>query len=300
MTGYRVSCAPPRRGVCFTAEDVETMQLDCAGTVLDLAQPQVMGILNVTPDSFSDGGRFIGRAAALTHARTMVAAGAAIIDVGGESTRPGAEPVPLQQELDRVIPVIEAVRAEFPVVISVDTSKPAVMRAAVAAGAGFINDVRALREPGALETAAACAVPVCLMHMQGEPRSMQQQAAYADVVAEVRTFLLERAAAGRRAGIARERIVVDPGFGFGKTVAHNLQLLKHLPLLVEAGYPVLAGLSRKSLIGSVLDLPIDHRLQPSVVLAALAVWQGAHLVRVHDVAETVQALRLCQAVRGAD
>jgi dihydropteroate synthase len=230
----------------------------------------------------------------------MVEEGAAIIDVGGESTRPGAAPVSVQQELDRVIPVIEAVRAEHPVVISVDTSKPAVMRAAVAAGAGFINDVRALREPGALEAAAASAVPVCLMHMQGEPRSMQQQPQYQDVVAEVRAFLLDRAAACHAVGIPRERIVLDPGFGFGKTVAHNLQLLKHLPILVEAGYAVLAGLSRKSLIGSVLGLPVEQRLQPSVALAVLAVWQGARIVRVHDVAATVQAVRMCAAVRQAE
>ena len=276
------------------------MQLDCAGTSLDLSQPQVMGILNVTPDSFSDGGRFAGHDAALSHARAMVEEGAAIIDVGGESTRPGAAPVSVQQELDRVIPVIEAVRAEHPVVISVDTSKPAVMRAAVAAGAGFINDVRALREPGALEAAAASAVPVCLMHMQGEPRSMQQQPQYQDVIAEVRAFLLDRAAACHAAGILRERIVLDPGFGFGKTVAHNLQLLKHLPILVEAGHAVLAGLSRKSLIGSVLGLPVEQRLQPSVALAVLAVWQGARIVRVHDVAATVQAVRMCAAVRQAE
>lgn len=276
------------------------MQLDCAGTVLDLAQPQVMGILNVTPDSFSDGGRFAGRDAALAQARAMAEAGAAMIDIGGESTRPGAEPVPAQQELDRVIPVIEAVRAELPVVISVDTSKPEVMRAAVAAGAGFINDVYALRQPGALEAAVAAGVPVCLMHMQGEPRSMQAQPDYADVVAEVRAFLLERAAACQAAGIPRERIVLDPGFGFGKTVAHNLLLLKHLPVLAASGYPVLAGLSRKSLIGGLLGLPVDQRLAPSVALAALAVWQGAGIVRVHDVAETVQAVRLCQAVRQAE
>ena len=276
------------------------MKLDCAGTVLDLAQPQVMGILNVTPDSFSDGGRFVGRGAALAQARAMAAAGAALIDVGGESTRPGAEPVSVQQELDRVLPVIEAVHAELPVVISVDTSKPEVMRAAVAAGAGFINDVRALREPGALEAARDCAVPVCLMHMQGDPRNMQQQPSYRDVVAEVRDFLRQRAAACAAAGIARERIVVDPGFGFGKTAAHNLQLLKHLPLLLEDGYPVLAGLSRKSLIGNVLGLPVEQRLVPSVVLAALAAWQGARIVRVHDVAETVQAMRLCTAVGQAD
>lgn len=276
------------------------MQLDCAGTILDLAQPQVMGILNVTPDSFSDGGRFVARDAALRQARAMVEEGAAIVDVGGESTRPGAAEVSVAEELDRVIPVIEAVRAELPVVVSVDTSKPEVMRAAVAAGAGLINDVRALRAPGALEAAAAAGVPVCLMHMQGEPRSMQVRPSYADVVAEVRAFLLERAAVCRAAGIPASRIVLDPGFGFGKTVEHNLSLLKHLPELCEEGYPVLAGLSRKSLIGALLDLPVERRETPSVVLALLAVNAGARIVRVHDVAATAQALRLWRAVQAAD
>ena len=276
------------------------MPLNCAGIILDLTQPHVMGILNVTPDSFADGGRYVAHAAALAQARAMVAEGAAIIDVGGESTRPGAAPVSVQQELDRVIPVIEAVHAELPVVISVDTSKAEVMRAAVAAGAGFINDVRALREPGALEMAAASGVPVCLMHMQGEPRSMQQQPHYADVVAEVKGFLLERAEACQAAGVPRERIVLDPGFGFGKSAAHNLRLLKQLPILAEAGYAILAGLSRKSLIGSVLDLPVEQRLHPSVALAVLAVWQGARIVRVHDVAATVQAVRMCAAVWSVD
>jgi len=276
------------------------MQLNCAGTVLDLAHPQVMGILNVTPDSFSDGGRFVARDQALAHARAMVEEGAAIIDVGGESTRPGAEAVPLQQELDRVVPVIEALRAELPAAVSVDTSKPEVMRAAVAAGAGLINDVRALREPGALAAAVDAGVPVCLMHMQGEPRSMQQQPQYTDVVAEVRDFLLERAAACEAAGIPPDRILLDPGFGFGKTVEHNLRLLKHLPVLADTGYAVLAGLSRKSLIGAVLGLPVERRLAPSVALAVLAVWQGARIVRAHDVAATVQAVRMCEAVRGVD
>lgn len=276
------------------------MQLDCAGTVVDLSRPQVMGILNVTPDSFSDGGRFVARDRALAHARAMVEEGAAIIDVGGESTRPGAEAVSVQQELDRVVPVIEALRAELPAAISVDTGKPEVMRAAVAAGAGFINDVRALREPGALAAAAAAGVPVCLMHMQGEPRSMQHRPHYVDVVAEVRAFLLERAAACAAAGIPPHRILLDPGFGFGKTAEHNLRLLKHLPVLTDTGYAVLAGLSRKSLIGTVLGLPVEQRLAPSVALAVLAVWQGARIVRVHDVAATVQAVRMCAAVRAAE
>ena len=251
------------------------MHLDCAGTILDLSEPQVMGILNVTPDSFSDGGRFVAHEKAVAHARAMVAEGAAIIDVGGESTRPGAAAVAVQEELDRVIPIIEALRAALQVIVSVDTSKPEVMRAAVAAGAGLINDVRALREPGALEAAAAGGVPVCLMHMQGEPRSMQHAPTYTDVVEDVRNFLLERAAACRAAGIPEQQLLLDPGFGFGKTLEHNLRLLKHLPVLVDEGYPVLAGLSRKSMI-------------------------GARVLRVHDVAETVQALRLCRAVQTAD
>ncbi len=276
------------------------MQLDCAGTVVDLSRPQVMGILNVTPDSFSDGGHFVARDRALAHARAMVEEGAAIIDVGGESTRPGAEAVSVQEELDRVVPVIEALRAELPAAISVDTGKPEVMRAAVAAGAGFINDVRALREPGALAAAAAAGVPVCLMHMQGEPRSMQHRPHYVDVVAEVREFLLERAAACAAAGIPPHRILLDPGFGFGKTAEHNLRLLKHLPVLTDTGYVILAGLSRKSLIGTVLGLPVEQRLAPSVALAVLAVWQGARIVRVHDVAATVQAVRMCAAVRAAE
>jgi len=276
------------------------MQLDCAGTVVDLSRPQVMGILNVTPDSFSDGGHFVAHDRALAHARAMVEEGAAIIDVGGESTRPGAGEVPVQQELDRVVPVIEALRAELPAVISVDTRKPEVMRAAVAAGAGLINDVGALREPGALAAAAAAGVPVCLMHMQGEPRSMQQRPRYEDVVAEVRDFLLGRAAACEAAGIPADRILLDPGFGFGKTAEHNLCLLKHLSVLAGTGYPILAGLSRKSLIGTVLGLPVGQRLAPSIALAVLAVWQGARIVRTHDVAATLQAVRMCAAVRAAD
>ncbi|MFA7387845.1 MAG: dihydropteroate synthase [Thiohalobacteraceae bacterium] len=276
------------------------MQLDCAGTVLDLSEPQVMGILNVTPDSFSDGGRFVGRDQAVAHARSMVAEGAAIVDVGGESTRPGAAGVGLEEELDRVVPVIEALRAELPVIVSVDTSKAEVMRAAVAAGAGLINDVRALREPGALEAAVAAGVPVCLMHMQGEPRSMQHRPTYTDVVSEVRDFLLDRAAACRTAGIPEQRLVLDPGFGFGKTLEHNLRLLKHLPVLAEAGYPVLVGLSRKAMVGALLDLSVERRAGPSATLAALAAWLGARILRVHDVAETVQSLRLCRAVQSAD
>ena len=271
--------------------------LDCAGRTLDLSRPQVMGVLNVTEDSFSDGGRFLDPGSALAQARCMVEEGAAIIDVGGESTRPGAQPVGEQEELERIVPVVEAIHRELPVPISVDTSKPAVMNAAVAAGAGMLNDVRALREPGALEAAAAAAVPVCLMHMQGEPRTMQQDPTYGDVVTEVRVFLLERVQACRRAGIPDQRLLIDPGFGFGKTPEHNLRLLKHLDRLVEDGFALVAGLSRKSLIGAVLGLPVEHRLHPSVALAVLAVWQGAALVRVHDVGPTCEAIRMCAAVR---
>ncbi|GAB4299099.1 MAG: dihydropteroate synthase [Thiohalomonadaceae bacterium] len=275
------------------------MILDCAGKPLDLSVPRVMGILNVTPDSFSDGGRFVDPAVAVARARQMVAEGAAIIDVGGESTRPGAAAVAAEDEMARVVPVIEALAAELPVPISVDTSKPAVMRAAVAAGAGMINDVCALQQPGALAAAAECGVPVCLMHMQGEPRTMQQAPHYTDVVSEVRAFLAERVEVCVAAGIARERLLLDPGFGFGKTLAHNLSLLKHLPLLQELGLPLLVGMSRKSMIGAVLDAPVEERVYGSVAAHALALWLGAAVVRVHDVKATVDALKLVQAVRQA-
>jgi dihydropteroate synthase len=273
--------------------------LRCGHHALDLARARVMGILNVTPDSFSDGGDFATREAALRHARQMVADGADLIDVGGESTRPGAPPVSVAEELDRVIPVIEALAGQLAVPVSVDTSKPEVMRAAVAAGAGLINDVAALRRPGALAAAAALRVPVCLMHMQGEPGTMQQDPAYGDVVAEVAAFLAGRLAACEAAGIPRERLLVDPGFGFGKTLAHNLALLRGLPRLAELGAPVLVGLSRKSMIGALLgDVPAGQRLHGSVAAAVLAVERGAAIVRVHDVGPTVQALRVVAAVGG--
>jgi dihydropteroate synthase len=273
------------------------MLLDCAGKSLDLSQPQVMGILNVTPDSFSDGGDFFSTTTALERARRMVDEGAAIIDVGGESTRPGAQPVTLDEELRRVLPVIEALHDALPVPVSVDTRKPQVMRAAVAAGAGMINDVNALRAEGAVGVAADLGVPVCLMHMQGEPESMQTAPRYTDVVDEVIGFLLDRASDCLAAGVARQSILLDPGFGFGKTAGHNLRLLRHLDRLTERGYPVLVGLSRKSLIGQVSGLPVDKRLYPGVALAVLAVWQGASIVRCHDVRETREAIRMCQAVR---
>jgi dihydropteroate synthase len=271
--------------------------IDCAGRSLDLSHPQVMGILNITPDSFSDGGDFFSPEQAVAHAVNMVEEGAAIIDVGGESTRPGAEPVPVEEELRRVLPVIEALHSALSVPVSIDTRKPGVMQAAVAAGAGLINDVNALQAPGAVDMAARLRVPVCLMHMQGMPDSMQQQPEYGDVVVEVTDFLTARADACRQQGIAREQILLDPGFGFGKTTTHNLQLLQQLEQLVACGYPVLAGLSRKSMIGQVMGLPVDKRIYPGVALAVLAVWKGASIVRCHDVRETREAIQMCQAVR---
>jgi dihydropteroate synthase len=275
------------------------MLLDCAGKSLDLSQPQVMGILNVTPDSFSDGGDFLSAAAAIEQARCMVDAGAAIIDVGGESTRPGAKPVAPDEELRRVLPVIDALHRTLPVPVSIDTRKPEVMRAAVGAGAGLINDVNALRADGAVVAAAELGVPVCLLHMQGEPESMQAAPCYGDVVEEVADFLLERARACVAAGIGRHRILLDPGFGFGKTTEHNLRLLRHLDRLTGRGYAVVVGLSRKALIGNILGLPVGQRLCPGVALAVLAVWQGAAIVRCHDVRETREAILMCQAVRDA-
>lgn len=274
---------------------VET--LDCAGRLLDLRIPQVMGILNITPDSFSDGGVFFVADQAIARARQIVAEGAAIIDVGGESTRPGARPVSVQEELDRVIPVIEAIAPEISVPISIDTSKPEVMRAAVHAGAGLINDVMALRRPGALEAAAALGVPVCLMHMQGEPRSMQQDPQYTDVVAEVRAFLADRVAASVAAGIARERIIVDPGFGFGKRLEHNIALFNQLPDLKSLGLPLLVGVSRKSMIGAILNAPVSERLYGGLALSTLAAWMGAAIIRTHDVKATWDVLEVCRALK---
>jgi len=255
-----------------------------------------MGILNTTPDSFSDGGLWLDRDRAVSHALTMAAAGADIIDVGGESTRPGARLVGVDEEIDRVIPVIEAVVAETDVTVSVDTGKPRVMEAAVAAGARLINDVYALRQEGALETAARLNVPVCLMHMQGSPGDMQKNPHYGDVVTEVESFLLERAADCRAAGIARESILIDPGFGFGKTLAHNLALFRAIPRLCRAGFPVLVGLSRKSMLGALTGRSAAERVHASVVAAVLAARRGAAVVRVHDVAATVDGLRVLQAL----
>ena len=270
--------------------------LDCNGRGLDLSHPAVMGVLNVTPDSFSDGGVFLSPQKAVAQALRMAEEGAAIIDIGGESTRPGAQPVTAREEIDRVVPVISALRDKTLLPISIDTSKPEVMRAAVAAGAGFINDVRALRGEGALEAAAELNVPVCLMHMLGEPRTMQDDPRYADVVGEVRDFLRERRDACMNAGIPAARIVIDPGFGFGKTLEHNLELLRGLKKLQSLGAPILAGLSRKSMIGKALGVPVERRLHASVALAVMAVQNGARIVRVHDVGPTVEALRMWTAV----
>jgi dihydropteroate synthase len=266
--------------------------------VLDLSRPVLMGIVNVTPDSFSDGGRHLAVKDALAHADRLLEEGAAIIDVGGESTRPGAQPVEIQEELRRVLPVVEAL-ASAGVLVSIDTRNPEVMRAALQSGASLVNDVNALRAPGALEACAASKAGVCLMHMQGEPRSMQRDPHYGDVAAEVAAFLAGRAEAVRTAGVAAARICLDPGFGFGKTTAHNLQLLRSLPSLVALGYPVLAGLSRKSVLGAVTGRGADDRVHASVAAALLAVRQGARILRVHDVAATRHALSVWQAVEAA-
>jgi dihydropteroate synthase len=273
--------------------------LDCAGKPLDLSRPRVMGILNVTPDSFSDGGEYLAIDMAVARALQMVEQGAAIIDVGGESTRPGAAEVSIEAELDRIIPVIEALSETVDVPVSVDTRKPAVMQAAAAAGAGLVNDVTALQAEGAIERVASLAIPVCLMHMQGEPGTMQNDPHYTDVVSEVGDFLQTRAGACITGGIAREHILLDPGFGFGKTVGHNLLLLQQLERLVSRGFPVLVGLSRKSLIGKVLGLPVDKRVYPGLSLAVIAAWQGARIIRTHDVRATHEALEMCHAVMAA-
>src|SRR5215470_12686781 len=272
--------------------------LRCADKTLDLSHPVVMGVLNVTPDSFSDAGRFASSDAAVEQGLRMAAEGAAIIDVGGESTRPGAQPVNAGEELRRVLPVIERLRRGTTAVVSVDTSKPEVMRAAAAAGAGFINDVRALREPGALEAAAASDCALCLMHMQGEPRTMQVAPHYDDVVAEVRSFLTARVTACRAAGIDPARLTVDPGFGFGKNLEHNLTLLRHLGELAADGTPLLVGLSRKATVGTLTGRGSGERVYGSVALAVIAALKGARIIRAHDVAATVDALKVAVAVEG--
>ena len=262
-----------------------SFELDC---------PSVMGVINVTPDSFSDGGKFLAPGEALRQAGKMVVAGAEILDIGGESTRPGAEPVGEQEELDRVIPIIEAIAADFDVAVSIDTSKPGVMRAAVAAGAAMINDVCALQADGALAAAAELQQPVCLMHMQGQPSSMQVQPQYDSVVDEVTQFLASRVTQCVEAGLGKELLVVDPGFGFGKTPAHNVELLANLRQLQRIGCPVLIGVSRKSTLGVITGREVDDLLPASIAAAVVAVMQGAQIVRAHDVAETVDALRIAR------
>jgi len=260
----------------------------------------VMGILNLTPDSFSDGGLYSDTEVAVQRALKMAAEGADIIDIGGESTRPGAQPQSTEAELDRVIPVIKALRQRSDICISIDTSKPQVMQAAVEAGANLINDVRALRESGTLEMAASLGVPVCLMHMQGEPRSMQDKPQYDDVLSEVKAFLLQRIEACESAGIKRDNIILDPGFGFGKALTHNLCLLKHLSGFVDMGLPVLVGISRKSMLGQVTAAGVDQRLAAGLATTVLGYQAGARLFRVHDVKETVDALKICHAVKIAN
>ncbi len=263
---------------------------------LQIDRPAVMGVLNVTPDSFSDGGRFAVADEAVRHAVQMADAGAAIIDIGGESTRPGAEEVGAQEEIDRVLPVIEAVRRETDVPLSIDTSKPGVMRAAVAAGVAMVNDVCALQADGALDAAVELQVPVCLMHMQGSPRTMQQEPRYDDVVAEVTQFLAGRVRECREARLAEDLIVIDPGFGFGKTPAHNIELLANLRQLQVVGRPVLIGVSRKSTLGEITGRDVNRRLPASLAAAVMAVAAGASIVRAHDVVETVDALRVASAI----
>ena len=255
-----------------------------------------MGILNITPDSFSDGGRYFAPDDALRQAEDMVKGGVAILDVGGESTRPGAAAVPLNEELDRVIPVIERLGDAFDVPVSVDTSKPEVMTAAVAAGAGMINDVAALRAPGAIEAAAASGLPICLMHMRGDPRTMQTAPQYDDVVVDIMSYLKRRISECEAGGIAHTRILLDPGFGFGKTLQHNLTLLHRLAEFQALGMPLLVGISRKSMIGAVTGRAVDERMPASVAAALMAVERGANIVRVHDVVPTVDALKIWQAV----
>ena len=264
---------------------------------VDLSCPTVMGILNATPDSFSDGGKFNNLDAAIDHCAAMIDAGATFIDVGGESTRPGAPLVSCDEELDRVIPVIEAISARFDTLVSVDTSKADVMNEAVNAGAVLINDVRALQEPGAIEAAAKCNVPVCLMHMQGAPKTMQDDPEYGSVVCDVQAFLNARISACVDAGIHKGNIILDPGFGFGKTLAHNYQLLAGLSVLHEMGYPLLVGMSRKSMIGQILNNSVDERLAGSLALATIAAQAGAQIIRVHDVQETVDVIAIVNAFR---
>ncbi|KLU17341.1 MULTISPECIES: dihydropteroate synthase [Xenorhabdus] len=276
------------------------MKLTARGSVLDLSCPQVMGILNVTPDSFSDGGTHNTFNTALEHAVGMIKEGATIIDVGGESTRPGANEVSEQEELDRVIPMIEALAQRFDTWISVDTSKAVVMQESARAGAYIINDVRALQEPGALDAAALSGLPICLMHMQGQPRTMQTEPHYENVVSEVKNFLIQQIERCVAAGIAKNNLILDPGFGFGKNLSHNYQLLAHLQEFHHLGLPILAGMSRKSMIGQLFDVPPPERVAGSVACAVIAAMKGAQIIRVHDVKETVQAMQVVHATLSAN
>jgi len=275
------------------------MFFHCGKFKFDLSRPLVMGIVNVTPDSFSDGGLHLRRDAAMAHAHQLIHEGADILDIGGESTRPGALAVSVQEELDRVMPVIEGLRG-VPVPVSVDTCKPEVMRSALAAGASMVNDINALQQPEALAAVAASDSAVCLMHKQGSPQNMQEQPQYQDVAAEVLQFLRTRIAAVKAAGIAHERIVVDPGFGFGKTLVHNLALLRGLDAFNTLGVPVMAGLSRKSMLGAISGQDVEHRIYASVSAALLSVQRGVKIVRVHDVRATVDALKVWQAVNNGN
>lgn len=275
------------------------MKLFARDSHLDLSFPHVMGILNVTPDSFSDGGKHNALVDALTHTNEMVNAGATIIDVGGESTRPGADEVSVEEELERVIPVIDAIAQRFEVWISVDTSKADVIREAARVGAHIINDVRSLSEPGALEAAASTGLPVCLMHMQGEPRTMHQAPVYENILSEVDTYFAQQIARCEAAGIKKERLILDPGFGFGKNLSHNYELLAHLGDFHHFGLPLLVGMSRKSMIGQLLNVGPSQRLTGSLSCAVIAAMQGAQIIRAHDVKETAEAMRVVEATRRA-
>ncbi|WP_417502266.1 dihydropteroate synthase [Marinobacter sp.] len=274
------------------------MEIDFAGRVLDMSRCHVMGVLNVTPDSFSDGGRFNQLDVALAKARQMVADGAAFIDVGGESTRPGAASVSVQEELDRVCPVVETISRELDVIVSVDTSTPEVMSQTTGLGAGLINDVRALQREGALTAAAKARVPVCVMHIQGEPETMQERPEYRNVLREVGEFLAGRVREAVQAGIATSDIILDPGFGFGKNLEHNLRLLAALEQLHALGHPVLVGMSRKSMLGQITGREVDERLSASLAAATISAMKGASIIRVHDVRETVDAVKVATAVKG--
>lgn len=275
------------------------MFLQCGNFRLSLDRPLIMGVINVTPDSFSDGGLYLSTAAAVAHARQLIAEGADLLDVGGESTRPGAAPVALDEERRRVLPVLEAL-ADAGVPLSVDTRKPELMREAAAAGAAMVNDINGFQAPGALDAVAGSSCAICIMHKQGNPQTMQQAPQYADVVTEVRDYLGQRIATAERAGIARDRIVVDPGFGFGKTLGHNLELLRRLDAITALAVPVLAGLSRKSMIGKLTGRDAADRMAGSVAAALLAVQRGAAIVRVHDVAATRDVLAVWNAVKKTD